>query len=70
MKSTPGRVSSKSLMSNATRPSGLTKTPKLPIWQSPQAWTGKPAMADPARSAAMIAAAPRRKVKAFLRIFL
>ena len=52
----PGSVSSKSLMSNTTRRSGVANSPKLPMWASPQAWTRKPDTGVSARSAAMTAA--------------
>ena len=62
-------VSSKSLMSKASRRSGVAKPPKLRQWQSPAACTIWPLTGVAARSAAITAAAPRRKVKgvAFMR---
>jgi hypothetical protein len=56
----PGRVSSKSLTSITRRRSGAAKTPKFDRCASPQSWTRKPAEAVPARSAAMMAAPPRK----------
>ena len=55
----PGSVSSKSLMSNTRRRSGEANTPKLDRWASPQHWTLRPESGVPAKSAAMILAAPR-----------
>ena len=43
VKSTPGSVSSKSLMSNTMFSSGVAKAPKFIRWQSPQACTEMPA---------------------------
>ena len=59
-----GNVSSKSLMSNTGVPSGEAKVPKFARWQSPQACTISPLVGPGARSAAMIAAEPRRNAKA------
>ena len=56
----PMDVSSKSLRSNTSRRSGLANTPKLARCASPQSWTLEPLTGDPARSAAMTAADPRR----------
>ncbi len=56
-------VSSKSLMSKASRRSGVAKPPKLRQWQSPAACTVRLLFGVSARSAAITAAAPRRKVK-------
>ena len=42
--------------------SGVTKPPKFSRWQSPQLCTRMPVLAVGARSAAMIPAAPRKKV--------
>ena len=58
----PGRVSSKSLMSNINCRSGEANTPKLDRCASPQDWTFRPERAVAARSAAMISAAPRKNV--------
>jgi len=55
----PGRVSSKSFRSNSSRRSGEANTPKFDRWASPHNWTPRPATGVPARSAAMILAAPR-----------
>ena len=55
----PGSVSSKSLMSKTRRLSGEANTPKFDRWASPHSWTSRPAVGVPARSAAMIPAAPR-----------
>ena len=55
----PGRVSSKSLMSNISWRSGEANRPKLERWASPQHWTTRPVRGVEARSAAMIEAAPR-----------
>ena len=55
----PGRVSSKSLMSNINCRSGEAKTPKFDRCASPQTWTFRPDRGVAARSAAMISAAPR-----------
>jgi len=43
VKSTPGSVSSKSLMSKRIISSGVANAPKFIRWQSPQAWTAIPA---------------------------
>jgi len=58
-----GRVSSKSLTSKTGVPSSEAKVPKFARWQSPQDCTQRPLTGVSARSAAMMAAAPRRKVK-------
>ena len=58
----PGSVSSKSLRPNTTLRSGVAKSPKFMRWQSPQACTSSPVVGTAARSAAMTAAEPRRKV--------
>ena len=58
----PGRVSSKSLMSNTSRRSGAAKMPKFERWASPHACTRSPDSGVFARSIAMIAAAPRKNV--------
>ena len=42
VKSTPGSVSSKSLMSKRMFSSGVAKAPKFIRWQSPHAWTAIP----------------------------
>ena len=55
----PGNVSSKSLMPNTIRRSGVANTPKFIRWASPQTWVVIPERGVPARSAAMISAAPR-----------
>ena len=55
----PGSVSSKSLMSNTSRRSGEAKTPKFDRCASPQHWTCSPERGVPAKSWAMIFAAPR-----------
>ena len=55
----PGRVSSKSFTSKTKARSGEAKPPKLSRWASPQHWTRSPETGVAARSAAMIAAAPR-----------
>ena len=60
----PGRVSSKSLMSNTSRRSGEANTPKLARWASPQIWATSPVRGVPARSAAIGSAAPRKNVNA------
>src|SRR5882672_4240154 len=49
-------VSSKSLMSNTSRRSGVARPPKLSRWQSPHAWTCKPVAGMPARSSVITAA--------------
>ena len=58
----PGSVSSKSLMSNSIRRSGEPNRPKFDRWASPHSCTVTPDRGVPARSAAMIAAAPRKNV--------
>lgn len=55
----PGRVSSKSLMSKTRRRSGEASSLKFSGWASPQSCTCSPVFGRGARSAAMIAAAPR-----------
>ena len=55
----PGRVSSKSFTSNSRARSGEAKPPKLSRWASPQSWARSPETGVAAKSAAMIAAAPR-----------
>ena len=55
----PGKVSSKSLMSNIICRSGEANTPKFDRCASPQTWTGRPERGVAARSEAMISAAPR-----------
>ena len=57
----PGRVSSKSLIEKTTLRSGEAKPPKLPRWASPQSCTSMPDRGPGARSAAMMAAPPRKK---------
>jgi hypothetical protein len=58
----PGSVSSKSLRSNTSRRSGEPNTPKFDRCASPQDCTWNPERGIPARSAAMIRAAPRKNV--------
>ena len=55
----PGSVSSKSLMSNISRRSGEASSRKFNRWASPQSWVLMPERGVSARSAAMMAAAPR-----------
>ena len=55
----PDSVSSKSLMSNSIRRSGVPNRPKFDRWASPQSCTVTPDRGVAARSAAMISAAPR-----------
>jgi hypothetical protein len=55
----PGYVSSKSFTSKIMRRSGVPNRPKLDMCASPQSWTVTPDTGVAARSAAMIAAAPR-----------
>ena len=55
----PGRVSSKSLMSKISCRSGVPNTPKFDRCASPHSWTVIPETGVGARSAAMMAAAPR-----------
>ena len=55
----PGRVSSKSLMSKMSWRSGVPNTPKFDRCASPHSCTVIPDTGVGARSAAMIAAAPR-----------
>ena len=55
----PGRVSSKSLMSNTRRRSGDANTPKFDRCASPQHCTVSPERGVAAKSLAMINAAPR-----------
>ena len=59
-----GSVSSKSLMSNAMRRSGVANAPKLRRWASPPAWTRNPVLGVFAKSKAINDAAPRRNAKA------
>ena len=59
----PGSVSSKSLMSKSMRRSGVPKRPKFDRCASPHSCTVTPDTGVGARSAAMIVAAPRKKVK-------
>src|SRR5215472_9506625 len=56
-----GKVSSKSLMSNSSRRSGLAKPPKFHAWQSPHACTRIPVAGVFERSQAIKAAEPRKK---------
>jgi hypothetical protein len=55
----PGRVSSKSFTSNSSRRSGEANAPKFDRCASPHSCTCRPAVGVPARSAAMMLAAPR-----------
>jgi hypothetical protein len=55
----PGSVSSKSLTSNTSLRSGDANTPKFDKCASPQRCTVSPERGVPARSCAMISAAPR-----------
>lgn len=55
----PGDVSSKSLMSNSRFRSGEASSRKFSRWASPHSWARIPESPVVARSAAMIAAAPR-----------
>lgn len=55
----PGRVSSKSLMSNISSRSGEASSRKFSRCASPHSWAVMPESGLPARSEAMIAAAPR-----------
>ena len=55
-----GSVSSKSLRSKIGVPSGVAYEPKFAKWASPQACNRIPVLGMVARSAAMIAAAPRK----------
>jgi hypothetical protein len=50
------------LTSSTRRRSGAAKAPKFDRWASPHAWTRNPDTGVFARSIAMIAAAPRKKV--------
>ena len=59
----PGRVSSKSVMSNSIRRSGVPNRPKFDRWASPHSCTVTPECGVVARSAAMTNAAPQYKVK-------
>ena len=52
-------VSSKSFTSNSRCRSGEPKSPKFDRCASPQAWTSKPLLGVPARSSAIVRAAPR-----------
>src|SRR4051794_4431782 len=56
----PRSVSSKSLMSKTTLRSGVANLPKFVTCASPHAWTVRPVVGVSARSAAMIAAPPRK----------
>jgi len=58
----PGKVSSKSLTSNNSSRSGEANAPKFERCASPHTCTSSPAVGVPARSTAMIFAAPRKKV--------
>jgi hypothetical protein len=60
----PGSVSSKSLSPNSMRRSGVPKTPKFIRWASPHTCVVMPERGVPARSDAMMSAAPRKKVNA------
>ena len=55
----PGQVSSKSLMPNSKRRSGEANAPKFIRWASPHTWVVIPDRGVPAKSAAMMSAAPR-----------
>jgi len=55
----PGRVSSKSLMSNIICRSGVPNRPKFDRWASPHNCTVTPLTGVVAKSAAMISAPPR-----------
>src|ERR1700733_7812745 len=57
----PRMVSSKSLMSKTSRPSGAAKAPRLRTWASPHSWVKMPVWGSTARSAAMTGTAPRKK---------
>ncbi|MNY46060.1 hypothetical protein D3C86_1812060 [compost metagenome] len=57
-----GRDSSKSFRSKTRLRSGVAKKPKFSRWQSPQACTRMPVLGVVARSWAISAAEPRRKV--------
>ena len=57
----PRAVSSKSLMSKTISRSGAAKPPKFDRCASPQSWASRPDRGVPARSAAISAAAPRKK---------
>src|SRR3984957_8020555 len=59
----PRIVSSKSLMSKTSRPSGATYAPSLRTWASPHSWVKMPVWGSTARSAAMTGTAPRKKPK-------
>ncbi len=59
----PGSVSSKSLRSNASRRSGVPKTPKFERCASPHNCTCSPVRGTWERSEAMISAAPRKNAK-------
>jgi len=58
-----GSVSSKSLISNSSRRSGLANPPKFAAWQSPHAWTRMRVAGLFARSKAISAAEPRKNAK-------
>src|SRR5580704_812298 len=57
----PRMVSSKSLMSKTSRPSGAAYAPRFRTWASPHSWVKMPVWGSTARSAAMIGTAPRKK---------
>ena len=59
----PGNVSSKSATSKIGVRSGAAKTPKFMMCASPQSCTRSPEEGVAARSAAIVRAAPRKKVK-------
>ena len=63
-----GSVSSKSLISKIRLRSGVANPPKFMMWQSPHACTRSRVVGVCAKSKAIIAAAPRRKVKGDLLI--
>jgi hypothetical protein len=64
----PGMVSSKSLMSNTSLPSGAAYAPRLRTCASPQSWTVIPERGSRARSDAISTAAPRKNEKGDARI--
>ncbi len=55
----PGRLSSKWFTLKTSERSGVAKNPKFDRWASPQSCTRTPLVGEPARSAAIRAAAPR-----------
>ena len=63
-----GSVSSKSLMSNSSRRSGLAKPPKFAAWQSPHACTRIPVAGVLDKSHAITAAEPRKNANGDCRI--